>query len=62
MLDFKEVKEPRLVKSSRMSLKEYSEFCLFCIQNNPKLASQDPMSRDRSRKEMKVPFHFPDDE
>ena len=58
MFNFPEVKEPRASKQPRMSLKEYAEFCEFCVKNNPKITPENCMEWNRDLQEMKEPFSF----
>jgi hypothetical protein len=45
MLKFPEVNEPKAARPPRMSLKEYAEFCEFCLKNNPLITPENCMGR-----------------
>jgi hypothetical protein len=42
----------------KMSSEEYLEFCDFCIRNNPRITSENCLSRKSGEEEIKVPFRI----
>ena len=53
--DMERVQEP---PQKRMSLDEYIAFCEFCIQNNPRITSENCMDRKTGEEEIHTAFRF----
>lgn len=56
MLNFPEMKEPVARSLPKMPLREYLQFCAFCLENNPHITPENCLSRDSGERDIREPF------